>query len=357
MTLETLIERPAWSVPQAEKEALILEGLNALTRHHAKTCPAYVRILDRVWGGALDAARIEDVPFLPVSLFKEIDLRSMESASMVLQSSGTTGQRPSRVFVDSETATLQSRALVASIKPLLGDKRIPMLMLDTKQVLSDARNMTARGAGVLGFMKFGAKTQFALDAELSAQTDVIKAFLAQNGGAPFLMFGFTWLVWTGLYQQFADGEIDLSKGILFHSGGWKKLTEYKVSNDAFRTALKRRFGLERIYNFYGMVEQIGSVFLEASDGCLYPSNIADIIVRDDRTWMPVPPGVPGLIQLVSLLPHSYPGHSLLTEDLGEIVYVDRGIDGRLGKAVRILGRVARAELRGCSDVIGTTAGA
>jgi hypothetical protein len=182
--------------------------------------------------------------------------------------------------------------------------------------------MTARGAGVFGFMKFGAKTQFALDAELSAQTDVIKAFLAQNGGAPFLMFGFTWLVWTGLYQQFADGEIDLSKGILFHSGGWKKLTEYKVSNDAFRTALKRRFGLERIYNFYGMVEQIGSVFLEASDGCLYPSNIADIIVRDDRTWMPVPPGVPGLIQLVSLLPHSYPGHSLLTEDLGEIVYVD-----------------------------------
>jgi hypothetical protein len=42
---------------------------------------------------------------------------------------------------------------------------------------------------------------------------------------------------------------------------------------------------------------------------------------------------------------------LLTEDLGEIVY-GPGIDGRLGKAVRILGRVARAELRGCSMSLG-----
>lgn len=355
MTFEALIERPAWSIPQPEKDALILEGLNALTRHHAKACPAYARILDRMWRGARGAARVEDIPFLPVSLFKEIDLKSTESTSMVLQSSGTTGQRPSRIFLDAETSALQSRALVASIKPLLGDKRLPMLVLDTRKVISDPRLMSARGAGVLGLMKFGAKVQFALDADLTPQADLIAAFLAQNGHAPFLMFGFTWLVWTGLYQRFADGEIDLSNGVLLHSGGWKKLEDRKVSQDAFRAALRRRFGLERIYNFYGMVEQIGSLFMEASDGCLYPSNIADVIVRDERTWTPLPPGAPGLIHVVSLLPRSYPGHSLLTEDRGEVVYVDRGVDGRMGKAVRILGRVPQAELRGCSDVIGTKA--
>jgi hypothetical protein len=32
-------------------------------------------------------------------------------------------------------------------------------------------------------------------------------------------------------------------------------------------------------------------------------------------------------------------------------YVDKGVDGRFGQAVRILGRVPKAELRGCSDVI------
>ena len=59
-----------------------------------------------------------------------------------------------------------------------------------------------------------------------------------------------------------------------------------------------------------------------------------------------------MIQTVSMLPTSYPGHSLLTEDLGVIERIDQaGLPGcgRLGKAFRILGRVPRAELRGCSD--------
>ena len=66
-------------------------------------------------------------------------------------------------------------------------------------------------------------------------------------------------------------------------------------------------------------------------------------------------GEEGVIQTISLLPTSYPGHSVLTEDMGAVVTVDAGVDGRLGKAVRIIGRVKKAELRGCSDVIGAMA--
>ena len=54
--------------------------------------------------------------------------------------------------------------------------------------------------------------------------------------------------------------------------------------------------------------------------------------------------------MVSLLPKSYPGHSLLTEDLGVIESVRKS--GRfIGKGLRVIGRVKKAELRGCSDVI------
>ena len=113
----------------------------------------------------------------------------------------------------------------------------------------------------------------------------------------------------------------------------------------------QRFGLRRIHNFYGMVEQIGSVFLEASDGYLYAPNFTDVIIRDPITWEPLGPGQTGLIELLSLLPRSYPGHVILTEDMGEIVAIDTGTDGWLGKAVRIHGRMPKAELRGCSDVV------
>lgn len=349
MSFDALLARPAFGVPQAEREALMLPELQQLTRHHRALCPPYARILDRVWrGGAFASA--EAMPFVPVSLFKEIALRSGDAAGTTLQSSGTTGQVRSKIFVDAETSQRQSRALVATMKAVLGEKRMPLLLIDTKSVISDPTQMTARGAGVLGMMKFGARPTFALNTDLDPDPQAIRDFVTANAGQPIMLFGFTFLVWTKLHDAFRDGELDLSNATLIHSGGWKQMEDRKVSNAVFREAMKRRFGLSRIHNFYGMVEQIGSVFLEASDGCLYAPNFTDVIIRDPVTWAPLANGQRGLIELVSLLPRSYPGHAILTEDIGEIVGVDRGTDGWLGKAIAIHGRMPKAELRGCSDV-------
>ena len=57
----------------------------------------------------------------------------------------------------------------------------------------------------------------------------------------------------------------------------------------------------------------------------------------------------GIIQTVSVLPKSYPGHSLLTEDEGILLGEDDCECGRLGKYFRIVGRIKNAEIRGCSD--------
>jgi hypothetical protein len=123
-----------------------------------------------------------------------------------------------------------------------------------------------------------------------------------------------------------------------------------VDNATFRSRLQSMTGLHRIYNFYGMVEQVGSVFLEGDDGYLYPPAFADVIVRDPVTWEEAAIGEPGVIQVLSALPHSYPGHSILTEDMGIVHSVDANGTGRGGKAFSVIGRAPRAELRGCSDV-------
>ena len=227
-------------------------------------------------------------------------------------------------------------------------------MIDLPDVIKPT-SLTARGAGVLGMMKFGAKTTFALTSELEVDKGGIEAFVARSGAEPFLIFGFTFLVWTKLYNSFADGEIDLSRAVMVHSGGWKKLESEKVSNREFRAALERRFNIDKVFNFYGFVEQIGSVFIEGADGLLYPPNFTDVIVRRPGSWEPAEIGEEGVIQVVSLLPRSYPGHSVLTEDLGMIVSTDAGVDGRLGKAIRVVGRVSKVDLRGCSDVLGAQA--
>jgi hypothetical protein len=161
------------------------------------------------------------------------------------------------------------------------------------------------------------------------------------------MFGFTFMVWLYLYEAARELNLDLSNGILVHSGGWKKLADRAVDNAAFRRAFAE-LGLRRIHNFYGMVEQIGVVYLEGPSGdALYCPDFADIVIRDPRTWQEQPPGQPGLIEVMSTLPESYPGHVLLTEDLGVVHGIDDG--DWPGKRFSVLGRLPRAEPRGCGD--------
>ena len=81
------------------------------------------------------------------------------------------------------------------------------------------------------------------------------------------------------------------------------------------------------------------------------SEYSDIIVRDPDDFSVSKNGEEGIIQLLSLLPISYPGQSILTEDLGTILGEDDCNCGRKGKYFKINGRLKNAEVRGCSDTL------
>jgi len=74
-----------------------------------------------------------------------------------------------------------------------------------------------------------------------------------------------------------------------------------------------------------------------------------VIVRHPYTLAPCDVGEQGIVQVLSALPSSYPGFSLLTEDLGRITSIDGCPCGQRGKTLAIDGRLPRTELRGCSD--------
>ncbi|GGK98025.1 LuxE/PaaK family acyltransferase [Mangrovihabitans endophyticus] len=337
-----------FTLPQAAKETALVKELSELVAHHRAACPPYARILDA--SGAGDRFdTVADLPWLPVRLFKNLELKSIgdDEVFKVLTSSGTTGE-VSRIYLDKAAAATQTRMLGATVQSVLGPKRLPMLLVDTKSLLKDRRSFSARGAGVLGMATFGRDHVWALDSDGKPDVDAIRGFLAAHGDQPFLIFGFTYLVWLHLYEVAREHGLDLSNGTLIHSGGWKKLVDQAVDPDEFRRRLRVDAGLTRVHNFYGMVEQIGTIFLEGpSGGSLYCPDFADVVVRDPDTWAELPPGKPGLLEVVSTLPTSYPGHVLLTEDLGVVHGVDDG--DWPGKRFSVRGRLPRAEARGCSD--------
>lgn len=350
---DEILNMPPFSLNKEEKSKLLSEKLIQLTQFHYNNCPEYKRMID---ASDISLKRIKnyyDIPFLPVSLFKELDLLSIpkEKVFKVMTSSGTTGQAVSKIYLDKTTASNQQKTLVKIVSDFTGSSRMPMLIIDSPSVIKDRNMFSARGAGILGFSIFGADRIYALDDEMNLDLKGIEAFLEKHKGKNILLFGFTFMIWQHFYKELEKlkQKLDLSKGILIHGGGWKKLISEAVSPDEFKKKLNKICGLSHVHDYYGMVEQTGCIYMECERGHLHASIFSDVITRRHIDFSPCEIGETGVIQVISMLPESYPGHSLLTEDEGVILGEDDCPCGRKGKYFKVLGRLKNAEIRGCSD--------
>ena len=356
MAFDEILNIHPYSLEREKKEKLLTKRLLELTRLHRENCPEYAHILESVRfdEGAVKSYR--ELPFLPVRLFKELSLKSVPEEDVVktMTSSGTSGQAVSRIYLDKTTSSNQQKAMVKIVSDFTGTGRMPMIIIDCPGVVKDRAMFSARGAGILGFSLFGAKKIYALNDNMNLDVEGVKAFLEQYGGQKILLFGFTFMVWRHFYKELLrlkeEGiTLDLSNGILIHGGGWKKLTAETVSRDEFHQALHDACGLTEIHDYYGMVEQTGCIYMECECGHLHASIFSDVIARRAFDFSECDIGEAGILQVVSTIPESYPGHSLLTEDEGVIIGIDDCPCGRKGKYFRINGRLKNAEIRGCSD--------
>lgn len=357
MSFEDIFENEVYILSKDEKEKILTQRLLELTELHAKKCPEYKRILDSISYNKKKVSSYTDLPFLPVRLFKELELKSVQPDEVVktMTSSGTSGQNVSKIFLDRNTAAYQQKALVKIVSEFTGATRMPMIIIDCPSVIKDRNMFSARGAGILGFSILGAKKVYALDDDMQLNVNELREFLCKYSGQRIFLFGFTYMLWQHFYKELVrikeeTGEIfDLSNAVLIHGGGWKKLEAEAVSNEEFHDRLNEVCGLNDIHDYYGMVEQTGCIYMQCECGHLHASIFSDIIIRNPKNFSECDVGEKGIIQVVSTLPESYPGHSLLTEDEGMIIGVDDCPCGRKGKYFKILGRIKNAEIRGCSD--------
>jgi phenylacetate-coenzyme A ligase PaaK-like adenylate-forming protein len=342
-----------YSLNREKKQAILSETLWGLTRHHYQACPPYRRFLDAMQFDTMRACSYYDLPFLPVRLFKEYELLSVDWTDIVktVTSSGTSGQQVSKIFLDKATTAGQTKVLARIVASHIGPKRLPMLILDSPAVLKDRATYSARGAGIIGFSIFSNERIYALDENMDLDREGITAFLQKHPGKDILLFGFTFIIWKHFYKELGRTGFrpDLSNGTMLHGGGWKKLLDQTVSPADFKRSLHEACGIRRVYDYYGMAEQTGSVYMECEQGHLHASIFSDVIIRRAKDFSVSDAGEKGIIQVVSILPGSYPGHSLLTEDEGVLLGEDDCPCGRLGKYFRISGRLQNADLRGCSD--------
>lgn len=365
-TVEELLKLPPYGLSLEAKAAALVPAVCEELVHHRRICPPFARWCEKQ--GFNPEAGVEDlaeVPFLPVGIFKRLLLRSVpeEQLVRVLTSSATSSQVPSRVPLDSTTRNRQVRSLGAILSSRIGAERRPFIVFDVPPDASAAsdRELPARAAGMRGYLMAATEKHYVFRKDAASPALDVDALLAvveqlKARGTAFCLLGYTYMLYEHVIRPLRDRgvRLDLPPGVfLLHFGGWKKLQDQAVSKATLNLHAGEVFGLapDAICDIYGFTEQLGVIYPDGPDGLKRVPTWSEVFVRDPRTLGLVPDGQPGLLEFVCPLPHSYPGVAVLLDDMGRIVTREPGPDGRTGTAFEVLGRAARAEVRGCGDTL------
>lgn len=347
-----------FSMDAKSKTKYLRAQLQELLRYHRERCDGYATITESWFRDRPnDGEQLADYPYIPVSLFKEYDLRSSEEQLAVVQSSSTTSNSAAKIYIDKESRKRQARSANMILSDFVGAERRPYIVFDLESTVRGNSGFSARGAAILALAHLASDFYFVMregtDGIELDQVALEEAML-KIGSRPFIAYGFTYM----LYQaHLALAETRLPSAhpdsVFMHSGGWKKLVDIAVDKSTFNSIVASPWGIspERIIDFYGMVEQIGLAYPDCPAGVKHVPYWAEVIMRRADTLAPADPGESGLIQLISALPLAAPNHSVLAEDLGSIVRHDGCPCGRSGTAFVFEGRAPKSEVRGCSDVV------
>jgi len=362
--IRSLLEASPYAMAPSERCAALLALFKQELEYACARSPQFENYV-RHWPVSVSAAdSIADLPYLPVSIFKANPPLALVPASEIkrtIASSSTSGQVPSRVVLDAATARRMTKGVTTIIRDSIGSARRPYLVIDTQENLKPQAELGAHGAAIQALGSFATDIVCCLrrnqDGDSTLDMERLLASAEQWKGGEVLVYGFTYVIWTQLVLPLQRQGIQLGmpKIHVLHSGGWKRLEQQAVTKDAFRRGAAAVFGCsaDRIIDYYGMVENVGVVYPDCEHGHKHVPAFAEVIIRDPLTLSPVEPGQQGLVQVCSVLPTSFPGFLLLTDDMAELIGYDGCPCGRRGPHFRFTRRVPKAEARGCGN-LGTT---
>ena len=351
-------ESQPFAMPPEQKREYLRDQLAMLLDHHRQRCPGYARIVDDWQRQNIgDEWTVEDYPFVPVTAFKEFELKSTDEPVSAIKSSATTSNTSSQIFADRETKKRQALSANKILADFVGHEKRPYLVFDVEDTVRGDKSFSARGAAIMSLAHLASEFLFVMKQdgdELKIDQEALRTAVEKIGDQPFLAYGFTYILYQAhenLASLSLPGRTAHPNSRFLHSGGWKKLESLAVDKPAFNRQVSSAWGLppESVIDFYGTVEQVGVPYPDGEDGLKHVPYWAEVLIRKADTLEVAEPGETGLIQLISGIPLAAPNHSVLTEDLGRIVHLDDP-DGRRGTAFVFEGRAPRSELRGCSDV-------
>jgi phenylacetate-coenzyme A ligase PaaK-like adenylate-forming protein len=280
-----------------------------------------------------DVKTIEEIPFLPVGLFKNhMIITGNQSPAKIFESSGTTGSSASRHYVSDlslyeESFSRSFRLFYGEPSDLIIAALLPSYTERDNSSLVYMMNSLIRQSGNSASGFFINNTDELLEG--------IKKWKADKRDILFIGVSFA------LLDLAESKSPDLSGVIVMETGGMKGRRK-EITRNEMHSILKEKFNITEVHSEYGMTELLSQAYSKG-EGLFYCPPWMKILIRDPQDPLslldePYKTGGINIIDLANINSCAF----ISTEDLGKM-HEDGGFE--------VLGRFDNSDIRGCNLLI------
>jgi hypothetical protein len=298
-------------------------------RFQYANCEIYRRYVNLL---GVEVQSPDEIPFLPISVFKTHKVYSAQHAeAAIFTSSGTTGVEPARHYVAdldiyrksySEAFRLfcgdVSQYAVLALLPSYLERQGSSLITMVQGLIDDSQHPQS------GFFLHNHRQLY----------DTLQNL--RDSGTRVLLIGVSFALLDFVEQY----RLDFPELAVMETGGMKGRRE-ELTRRELHTALCRGFGVDRILSEYGMTELLSQAY-SSGDGLYCSPPWMQIVIRDPRDpFLRLGNGVSGGVNVIDLA-NLWSCSFIETQDLGT-VHPDGSFE--------IIGRFDESDIRGCNLLI------
>lgn len=304
-----------------EREAL------SLFRYQAEHCAPYAEYVHLLGIEPNDVTRVEDIPMLPIEIFKSHKVYCGKGEpEIIFTSSATTGMVQSRHYV--EDLALYERAFTEAFRLFYGnEKECSIYALLPSYLEREGSSLVYMAEKLIASCGGGG---FYLHDYEKLLRDM------SRDDNPKILLGVTYAL-LNLAENFAP---HLENTVVMETGGMKGKRKELPKNELHKI-LCSAFGVERIHSEYGMAELMSQAY-SLGDGIFRTPKWMRILVRDvNNPFARLGAGRRGGLDIIDLANRSSCAF-IATQDMG-IRYEDGSF--------RIEGRISQSDIRGCNLLV------
>lgn len=278
--------------------------------------------------------RVEDIPFLPIEMFKNHQiLDKTKTAKDFFQSSGTTQMNLSKHWI--ADFQLYEKSIEKSFQQFIGnpDEFIFLGLLPNYLERKNAsliymvnHLMTLSGKPENGYFLYNHEDLFQV--------------LKTNSKKKILLFGVSFALLDFLDHSFDLASLNLENLTVIETGGMKGRKE-EMTKDELLLILQKGFATEKVYSEYSMTELLSQAY--SFGGNIYETpNWMRVLVRNiENPFSYVDDYRTGAINIIDLA-NRHSCSFIATQDLGKKLPENQ---------FQVLGRIDHSDIRGCSLLV------